>query len=61
MYISKFEITKIEKDTRTFPHFYTIHFKGIKNKKWIEGKVYFFAKSDEEAKAKAIKRYGGNI
>lgn len=59
MVIRKFEITSVEVDHRGLKSFYTIHYKGIKNKEWVTGKVFFFAKNEAEARYKAMQKYGG--
>lgn len=59
MVIRKFEITSIEVIHAGGVSDYTIHYKGIKNKEWVTGKVFFVAKNEAEARHKAMQRFGG--
>lgn len=59
MRIRKFEITSVEVEPRGLKPFYTVHYKGIKNKEWVTGKVFFSANNEAEAKYLAMQRFGG--
>jgi hypothetical protein len=59
MKIRKFEITSITVEQSSPFNVYTIYYKGIRNKKWINGKLLCLAKSEKEAKDKMMKEFGG--
>ena len=61
MNLRKFVIMSVEMDMsgpgpdRAFK----IHYRAIKNKVWVENKLWIIAKTAKEAREKALQRFGG--
>ena len=38
---------------------YSLYYRAIKNKKWIEDKLWIIANSEKQARSEAMSRFGG--
>jgi hypothetical protein len=59
--LRKFEILDIISDPSGAgpDRFFEIKYKAIKNKEWTEGVLTIIARNKDEAREKAMKRFGG--
>jgi len=54
----KFEVTKVEfSPGLTGPHAWNVHYKAIRNKKWVTGTLGIVAQNAEAAREQAISRF----
>jgi hypothetical protein len=59
----KFEIINVVEDLGGSgpDRFFKIKYKGIQNKKWIEKELFVSARNKDDARNKAIKRFGNQM